>query len=88
MIEEMKISKLRRDTYRKFESVIKSNQPVKITTKFGNAVILSESDFENIRETLEIMNNPILSEKLEEGLKENIEDCTPLEEIGWRIDTE
>lgn len=50
------------------EQTIKFNKRVKITTKDGNAILMSESDYNNIMATLKIYNNPNLHKKIVDGL--------------------
>jgi PHD/YefM family antitoxin component YafN of YafNO toxin-antitoxin module len=58
-----------------------SHEPVQITGKRGNAVLLSESDWNAIQETLHLVSIPGMRESILEGL------ATPAEELseqpGW-----
>lgn len=48
--------------------LIKSNEQLKVTTETGNVVVLSESDYNGIMETLRIYSNSQEKEKIIEGL--------------------
>lgn len=48
------ITSFRKDIYNLLEQTIKYNEPINITTKNGNAIVLSEEDYNNIMETLYI----------------------------------
>ena len=50
------------------EELIKSNEQLKVTTEMGNVVVLSESDYNGIMETLRIYSNSQEKEKIIEGL--------------------
>ena len=58
-----------------------SHEPVQITSKRGNAVLLSEADWNAIQETLHLVSIPGMRESILEGL------ATPAEELsdqpGW-----
>ena len=54
----VKITNFRKNIYSVIDQVIKYNKPVKISTINGNAVILSEEDYNNIIETLYIFSVP------------------------------
>lgn len=43
----------------------------------GNAVILSEEEYNNIVETLYLSSMPATKEKIIEGLNTSLEDCIP-----------
>lgn len=49
------VTTFRKDIYNLLEQTIKYNEPLNISTKNGNAVVLSEEDYNNIMETLYIM---------------------------------
>ena len=69
------ITSFRKDIYNLLEQTIKYNEPINISTKNGNAVVLSEEDYNNLMATLEIENN--------KKLKEDINDCIEESEVNW-----
>jgi antitoxin YefM len=52
-----------------------------ITGKGGNAVLLSESDWSAIQETLYLLSVPGMRESIKEGLATPIEECD--RELVW-----
>ena len=64
------------------DELIKSNEQLKVTTEMGNFVVLSESDYNGIMETLRIYSNPQEKEKIIEGLHTKIDDCVSGDEIN------
>ena len=46
------ITNFRKDIYELLEQTIKYNEPLNISTKNGNAIVLSEEDYNNLMETL------------------------------------
>ena len=77
------ITNFRKDIYELLEQTIKYNEPINITTKNGNAVVLSEEDYNNLMETLYISSIPKLKEDIVKGLKEDIKDCIKEDEVDW-----
>jgi len=77
------ITNFRKKIYELLEQTIKYNEPINISTKNGNAVVLSEEDYNNIMETLYISSIPGLKDDIIEGLKENVEDCVSEDEVEW-----
>jgi len=77
------ITNFRKDIYELLEQTIKYNEPINISTKNGNAIVLSEEDYNNIMETLYIASIPELKRDIIEGLNEKIEDCIDEDEVEW-----
>lgn len=75
------ITNFRKDIYELLEQTIKHNEPINISTKHGNAILLSEKDYNNLMETLYISSVPGLKEDIIKGLNEPLEDCIAEEEV-------
>mgnify|MGYP004643657547 CR=1 FL=1 len=58
------IISFRKKIYEIIENTIEHNEPINIKTKKGNAVILSEMDYNNLMETLYISSVPNLKEEI------------------------
>lgn len=65
------------------ENTIKFDEPINIITKQGNAVLISENDYNNLLETLEINNNQYLNDKIIKGLNTPIDECISNDEVNW-----
>ena len=63
------ITNFRKNIYSLVEQTIKYNEPVNVTTKDGNAILISEEDYRNLMETLYIESVPGLKEKIIEKVK-------------------
>ncbi len=77
------ITNFRKNIYELLEQTIKYNEPINISTKNGNAVVLSEEDYNNLMETLYISSISGLKDDTVKGMKEKIEDCVDEEEVEW-----
>lgn len=77
------ITSFRKNIYNLLEQTIKYNEPLNISTKNGNAVVLSEEDYNNLIATLEIEQNKPLKEEILERMKDDINDCIPEDEVDW-----
>jgi len=77
------ITNFRKDIYEILERTIKYNEPVNISTKNGNAVVLSEEDYNSLIETVYISAIPGLKDDLLKGMKEPLEECIPEDEVEW-----
>ena len=49
----------------------------------GNAVILSEEDYNSLMETVYLSSIPSQREKIIEGLNTPLEECLPENEVEW-----
>ena len=56
-------------------SVSESHQPIVIAGESSNVVLLSESDWTSIQETLYLLSTPGMRESIREGLATSIDDC-------------
>ncbi len=67
--------------YSLIDQAASSHEPIVITGKRGNAVLLSEDDWRAIQETMYLLNIPGMRESIREGLATPVEDCN--EELDW-----
>ncbi|MBK1790929.1 type II toxin-antitoxin system Phd/YefM family antitoxin [Persicirhabdus sediminis] len=65
----------RSDLYRLIDAAQSTHEPVQITGKRNNAVLVSEDDWRAIQETLYLLGVPGMRESIVEGMAENIDDC-------------
>ena len=63
------------------DSVNQSHQPIVIAGQTSNAVLLSESDWASVQETLYLLSVPGMRESIREGMATPIEDCA--RELEW-----
>ena len=77
------ITNLRKNIYSMIENTVRYNEPVNITTKDGNAVMISEEDYLGLMETLSITSVPGMKEKLLEGLHTPLSETISEEEVDW-----
>ena len=67
--------------YALIDEVAASHQPVQITGKRGNAVLLSEEDWRAIQETLHLVSMPGMRESILEGMATDVSALSS--EPGW-----
>lgn len=77
------ITNFRKDIYKLLENAIKYNEPINISTKNGNAVVLSEEDYNNLIETLYISSMTKLKEELIKRKNSSDEDFVKEDEVDW-----
>jgi PHD/YefM family antitoxin component YafN of YafNO toxin-antitoxin module len=77
------ITNFRKNIFGLLEQTIKFNEPVNISTKDGNAVIISEEDYNGLMETLYLSSIPGMKERIVEGIKTPVSECIPENEVEW-----
>ena len=83
MMTTMTITNFRKNIYSLVENTVKFNEPVNITTKEGNAVMISEDEYNGLIETLYLTSIPGMREKLTEGLNTPLDETVSEEEVLW-----
>lgn len=73
----------RKNIYELLKQTINYNEPVNISTKDGNAVLISEADYNGLMETVYLASIPKMKEKLIKGKNTPKEDCVAEEEVEW-----
>ena len=66
------ISTLRKNLFGSLETVVEYNDTIMVNTKKGNAVIISEEEYNAMRETIYLTSQPGLLQRIKEGEKEDI----------------
>jgi antitoxin YefM len=66
----------RSDLYRIIDSTLNDHEPVQITGKRGNAVLVGESDWRSIQETLYLLGVPGVRDSIVQGMNTSISDCS------------
>lgn len=77
------VTNFRKDIYRMLENTIKFSEPIYISTKDGNAVVISEADYNGLIETLYLSSQPEMKQKIIDGLDTSIEECVKENEVEW-----
>jgi len=75
------VTKARANLFKLLDEASESHEPIQITGKRANAVLLSADDWRAIQETLYLLSIPGMRESIREGLETPFEDCS--EELEW-----
>ena len=82
-MEIINITNFRKKFFEYLTQTIKYNEPLSISTKDGNAVLLSEDDYLYLLETLYVISKPSMKEILLEGKNTSLSECILEEEFIW-----
>lgn len=83
IMKSMNVTNFRKDIFKVLEDTVKYNSVVNVSTKEGNAVLMSEDDYEGIMETLYLSSIPVLKESIVEGLNAGPEEYVSEDDVEW-----
>jgi antitoxin YefM len=75
------VTEARANLYKLIDDASVNHEPVVITGKRGNAVLLAEDDWNAINETLCLLSVPGMRESIIEGMQENLDKTST--ELEW-----
>ena len=75
------VTEARANLYKLIDDTLVNHEPVVITGKRGNAVLLAEDGWNAINETLHLLSVPGMRESILEGMQESIESAAT--ELKW-----
>lgn len=81
MTKILSATQARSDIFNLIDETANSHEPVVITGKRNNVVMVSQEDWNAIQETLYLNSIPNMRESIIEGMNTPIEDCS--EDIEW-----
>ncbi len=71
----------RTDLYNLIDETAMTHEPIVITGKRNNAVLVSESDWAAINETLHLVSLPNMRKSIKEGLATDLSECST--KLDW-----
>lgn len=80
-MKSLTATEARKTLYKLLDEVAVSSEPVQITGRRASAVLLSESDWRALQETIHLVSIPGMAESIREGLATPLEEC--VEELDW-----
>ncbi len=75
------VTKARADLYNLLLEAAESHEPIQITGKKSNAILVSEEDWRSIQETLYLLSIPGMRESIIDGLNSDADSDT--KELDW-----
>ncbi len=74
-------SQARTQLYKLLDKAAESHEPIQITGKRHNAILIAEDDWRSIKETLYLLSIPGMRESIREGLKTPVKKCS--KKLDW-----
>jgi antitoxin YefM len=75
------VTQARSRLYNLLDFTAQSHEPIQITGKRHNAVLISEEDWRSIKETLYLLSIPGMRESIQKGIKTPISKCSKI--LKW-----
>ena len=72
----MRISEARDNLYKLVNQTIQTHEPITITSKHGNVVMIGEEEWRAVEETLYLLSVPGMRESIVKGMKTPVEKCS------------
>lgn len=82
-MEKINITTARTNLYSLVAKTAQNNEPVTIVAKGGNAVLISEADWEAINETLFLHNIPGMVESIQSAANADDSEFVDADEVEW-----
>ena len=77
------ITNLRKSLFDYINQAVEYNDVITVNTKDGNAVILSEADYNGLMETLYLSRSQESKEEIIEGMNTPLEECVEESAVLW-----
>jgi len=73
----------RKDVFSYLDTAVTYNEVINVSTKKGNAILISEEDYNGLIATLELDKVPNLVQDIKSSFKESIQDMKDFDSLGW-----
>ncbi|HSI46253.1 MAG TPA: type II toxin-antitoxin system Phd/YefM family antitoxin [Methylophilus sp.] len=80
-MQTLSASDARANLYRLLDQAAESHEPIIISGKRNNAVLISADDWSAIQETLYLLSIPGMRESIKQGMEESLEGS--VKELNW-----
>lgn len=80
-MKTLSITEARKNIYKLVDQANETHEPIQISGKRNNAVLVSEDDWRSIQETLHLSSNPDLRKSIIDGLNTPLSETT--DKLEW-----
>jgi len=77
----LSVTEARSNLYKLIDETAETHEPILITGKRGNAVLLAEEDWRAVNESLYLLSIPGMRESISEGMSTALTDCE--KDLDW-----
>jgi len=80
-VRTLSITEARKNIYKLIQQAAESHEPIQITGKHNNAILISEEDWRAIQETIHLLSIPGMRKSIIDGM--NVPLSKTSEELKW-----
>ena len=80
-MKTISVTNARGNLYKLLDEAANSNEPIQITGKRCNGILISEEDWRAIQETLCLTSIPGMKKSIKDGMNTTLDEC--FEELNW-----
>lgn len=80
-MKTINVTQARNNIYHLLKEINESHEPIEISGKYSNGVLISKEDWESINETLYFYSIKGMHESIKEGINTPIEEC--IKKLDW-----
>lgn len=73
----------RQNVFEYLNQAVLYNDVVNVNTKNGNAVVISEEEYNGLLESLYLLSDQRVRHEIIEGINTPVSDCIPADEVQW-----
>ncbi len=77
------VTNARAKLYELIDMAIDDSEVINISTKNGNAIIISEADYNSLLETLYLSSDPTYKQSLIDGKNTPLSECIDEKDVSW-----
>jgi len=77
----LNVTEARANLYNLIDETAETHEPILITGKRGNAILLAEEDWRAVNESLYLLSIPGMRESIREGMSTEISECE--KDLDW-----
>lgn len=81
LLSHLTATEARTNLYKLLDEVAETHEPILITGKRANAILISEDDWRAIEETIYLLSIPNMRESVIEGMNTPLNECA--DEVEW-----
>ncbi|HKI51469.1 MAG TPA: type II toxin-antitoxin system Phd/YefM family antitoxin [Geothermobacteraceae bacterium] len=81
MMTTITATEARKLLYKLLDEVSESHEPIQITGKRNNAILIAEDDWRAVQETIYLHSIPGMKESIINGMKTPVDECA--EDLDW-----
>jgi len=77
----LSVTEARSNLYNLIDETAQTHEPILITGKRGNAILLAEEDWRAVNESLYLLSIPGMGESIREGMSTELKECE--KDLDW-----